>query len=279
MRYPKLAARFPGRRAFITGAASGLGYALALELVNDGWLVGINDADADRLAIAHRQLRALNGRVLAFPFDVASETDYRLAAHSFLAAAGGIDLLVNNAGLGGGGGIGEFSLADWRKLMDVNVLGVVHGCHIFLPAMQMQGRGHILNIASAAAYHSLPFIGAYNATKAAVVSITETLHAENAGSGISASVMISAFYKSDIARFTLGGDLATKRTLGLTKLASATAQEMASQTLHGLQKSKPYIVLTRDGRAIYFMKRHFPQLFLRLAPRIAKAAFAKAEAA
>lgn len=279
MQYPKLAARFPDRRAFITGAATGLGYALALDLVADGWLVGINDSDADRLALAEQQLRALGGKVLAFSFDVASETDYRRAAGAFLSAAGGIDLLINNAGLGGGGIIGEFPLADWRKLVDVNIHGVVHGCHIFLPAMQAQNHGYILNIASAAAYHSLPYIGAYSATKAAVVSLTETLHAENAASNISASVMISAFYKSDIARFTLGGELARKRTQGLTKLASANAAEMADQTLRAVEQQKPYIVLTRDGRAIYFLKRHFPEVFLRLAPRLAKAAFAKAEAA
>ncbi len=279
MKYLKLKTRFPAKRAFITGAASGLGYELATELLHDGWLVGMNDLDPDRLAAAVDRIGTSRGKAVPLAFDVASEIEYREAAKRFLAESGGIDLLVNNAGIGACGIIGEFSLADWRRVIDVNLHGVVHGCHIFLPAMLTQKSGQIVNIASAAAYHSLPFIGAYNASKAAVVSLTETLHAENAENNVFASAMISAFYKSDIDRFTLGGELARKRTAGLTKITHVTAADMAEQTLRGIEARKPYIVLTRDGKAIYFFKRHFPKFYLRLAPRIAKKAFAKAEAA
>jgi NADP-dependent 3-hydroxy acid dehydrogenase YdfG len=103
---------------------------------------------------------------------------YEKAANDFLQQAGGIDLLFNNAGVGDGGAIGEYSLENWEWMTGINQMSVVYGCHYFVPAFKKQRSGHILNTASFAAITCAPTMGAYNMTKAAVVAISETLYGE-----------------------------------------------------------------------------------------------------
>ncbi|MCZ8131168.1 MAG: SDR family NAD(P)-dependent oxidoreductase [Steroidobacteraceae bacterium] len=172
----QLAAALPGRRAFLTGAASGLGLALANELARAGWTLGLLDRDAVRLAGVAATLRAAGAPdVHAFPGDVTDEAAFTAVVAEFAMRTGGLDLMVNDAGVAVAGRFESTPLADWRWALDVNVLGVVVGCRAAVPILRRQGTGLILNVASAAGFASGPQMSAYNASKAAVISITETL--------------------------------------------------------------------------------------------------------
>ncbi len=165
-------------RAVITGAGSGLGRALALDLSGRGASVVISDIDPASAEETAGLVRAQGTRAEVIPCDVTDrdavfglvdETERRL---------GGIDFLANNAGVAVGGPFDELSIEDWRWAVDINLWGVIYGCQAAVPKMKAQGRGYILNVASAAGLLAPPAMSAYNVTKAGVVSLSETLYAE-----------------------------------------------------------------------------------------------------
>ncbi len=152
-----LEARYPKRRAFVTGAASGLGRSLALRLGMSGWTLGLNDIDAQGLDDVALAVTAAGGpKPELFVFDVADADAFGAAAAAFLEHGRGADLLFNNAGIGCGGLFLDTPLADWREVLDVNVLGVVNGARAFVPAFLRQRSGHVVNVASAAAFLRSP---------------------------------------------------------------------------------------------------------------------------
>lgn len=161
--------RYPRRRAVVTGAGSGLGRAIALELARHSWTLLLNDNDADRLGAVVDGCRSAGGRVLPALYDVADLAAHRPSADRFLSEQGGVDLVFACAGIGVGGSFLETEPAHFREVVDVNLMGTIWTGRTFLPAMAAMGRGHFITIASAAAFHGLPRISAYAATKAAVV--------------------------------------------------------------------------------------------------------------
>src|SRR5882672_11490356 len=177
MKY-SLTEHYPSKRAFITGAASGLGKALAIELAQDGWILGIADINKEQLASAARDFETAGAKTISFHLDVSDRNQYQQVAMDFLTKAGGIDLLFNNAGVGDGGTFEEYTLDNWEWMIRTNQLSVIYGCHFFIPTFKKQKSGHILNTASLAAISCAPTMGAYNMTKAAVVAISETLYCE-----------------------------------------------------------------------------------------------------
>lgn len=138
--------------AVVTGAGSGLGRALAKALAARGAQVVVSDLreDAARATVAEIAATGGTGHVVVCDVTQAAEVE-RLAAEA-ARLIGPVDLLVNNAGIGAAGHIGEVPLEAWRRTIDVNLWGVIHGCHYFVPAMRARGRGHVLNVASAAAF-------------------------------------------------------------------------------------------------------------------------------
>jgi NAD(P)-dependent dehydrogenase (short-subunit alcohol dehydrogenase family) len=263
--------RYPRKRAFVTGCASGLGRALCKELAAAGWTLGMNDVDAGGLAAAKEEVEAIGGDPRPYAFDVARADEFRDAASDFVRRNGGVDLVVNNAGLGAGGFFDGYPLEHWREVVGVNLMGVVHGCHVFLPAMKRAGSGHIVNVASAAALHALPQVSAYNATKAGVLALSETLRAELHGTGVGTSVMVSTFFRSEIAKNTRGTDAEKRKTQGLVDASRLSAEEAARRTLAGVAKNRFYIVMPTQARVLWSFKRHLPRVYLGLLPPLARA--------
>lgn len=261
-----LSSRHPSRRAFITGAASGLGHALALRLAATGWRLGLNDLDATGLA----QVGAdAGGNPALYPFDVADAAAFELAAASFLATHGPPDLLFNNAGVGCGGPFLDTPLAHWREVLDVNLLGTVHGTRAFLPAMIAQGSGHVVNVASAAAFHGLPKFSAYSASKAAVAALSEALRAELAGTGVDVTLKMTTFYRGGaIGAHTRGSDAIRRQAQTLVDRAPLDAGEAADRLLAHMARRCFHAVYPAQARVLWAIKRHAPGLYLRLVPPV-----------
>ena len=173
---------FQGRTAVITGAASGFGLEVARLAAREGMNVVMADVQADALASASAELEALGTAVLAQRTDVAKAADIEALAAATVARFGAPHLVFNNAGVGAGGLIWEHSAADWEWVMGVNLMGVAHGVRVFTPLMLEAAQkdadfeGHIVNTASMAGVINAPNMGAYNVSKHAVVSLSETLH-------------------------------------------------------------------------------------------------------
>ncbi len=261
-----LAARYPQRRAFITGAASGLGRTLALRLAAAGWRLGLNDLDATGLT----QLGAETDATPAlYPFDVADAPAFKAAAASFLATHGPPDLLFNNAGIGCGGPFLDTPLAHWREVLDVNLLGTVHGTRAFLPAMIAQGSGHVVNVASAAAFHGLPKFSAYSASKAAVAALSEALRAELSGTGVDVTLKMTTFYRgAAIGAHTRGSDAIRRQAQALVDRAPLDATEAADRLLAQMARRRFHAVYPAQARLLWAIKRHTPRLYLRLVPPV-----------
>jgi NAD(P)-dependent dehydrogenase (short-subunit alcohol dehydrogenase family) len=199
---------FEGKVAVITGAASGFGRAFAAKGASLGIKLVLADVNPAALAQTVDALRADGAEVIGVPTDVSHATQVEALAQAALDAFGKVHLLFNNAGVGSGGFVWESSENDWSWVFGVNVMGVAHGVRVFTPIMLRQNEpAHIVNTASVAGLLSPPAMGIYNASKHAVVSLTETLYhdlklaqAARAGGGeVGCSLLCPAFVPTGIA--------------------------------------------------------------------------------
>lgn len=183
----------PGRVAVVTGGASGIGRALCEAFAAAGSSVVVADVADEQAHEVAARLRTSGADALAVPVDVADPASVQALAEQTLARHGQVDVLCNNAGVSTFNLVADQSLADWHWVFDVNLWGVVHGLQAFLPAMRQQGTpAHVVNTASMGGLMGgLAFIGPYAASKAAVISLSETLHQELAlaGSPVGVSVL------------------------------------------------------------------------------------------
>jgi NAD(P)-dependent dehydrogenase (short-subunit alcohol dehydrogenase family) len=190
-----------GKVAVITGGASGIGKAVAARAAAEGMKVVIADIQEGALKATAQELSAAGADTLAVATDVSDAASVRELRDQTLGHYGAVHLVHNNAGVGLGGPIWEIPDADWRWILGVNLWGVIHGISAFVPLLVEQGEGHVVNTASIAGLITAPFIGPYNATKQAVVAISETLfkdlQAEATGVGV--SVLCPGFVQTRIA--------------------------------------------------------------------------------
>ncbi len=256
-------------RVFITGAGSGLGRALALRSVARSRAKGhdasvfVSDIDAARADETAHLVEGAGARAVARALDVRDADAFEAAAAAAVAEFGGVDLVVNNAGVAGAGAIGEAALDDWRFLVDVNMWGPIHGCHVFAPRLKAQGHGGVLNVASAAAFATGAEMGAYNTTKAAVVALSETLYSELRPHGVHAGVLCPSFFPTRLLEDFRAPSMRLK---GFAEKMFArskfSADDVADAALAGMAKGHLHIVPMPDARAVWRLKRAAPQMFL-----------------
>jgi NAD(P)-dependent dehydrogenase (short-subunit alcohol dehydrogenase family) len=191
-----------GKVAVITGAASGIGRAVATRAAAEGMKVVLADIEENALKEATDDLAANGADVIAAVTDVSDVASVRELRDRALREFGAVHLVHNNAGVGTGGPIWEVPEEDWRWILGVNLWGVVHGISTFVPLFIQQGEGHVVNTASIAGLTTAPFLGPYNATKQAVVAVSESLYKDLEGSGIKGvgvSVLCPGFVQTRIA--------------------------------------------------------------------------------
>ena len=250
---------FNGRVAVITGAASGFGRAFADKGAALGMKLVLADVDAPALAQTVSALRAAGADAIGVPTDVSDPAQVEALALAALDAFGKVHLLFNNAGVGAGGYLWESSANDWAWVFNVNVMGVAHGVRVFTPIMLRQAEpAHIVNTASVAGLLSPPSMGVYNASKHAVVSLTETLYHDlrNVGGPVGCSLLCPAFVPTGIAdaertrpdalrndaaptRSQLGADKQLHRAVRSGKLSAA---EVAEMTFEAVRAGRFYII-------------------------------------
>ncbi|MGB1220357.1 MAG: SDR family NAD(P)-dependent oxidoreductase [Alcanivoracaceae bacterium] len=252
--------------ALVTGAGSGIGRSFAYEIVRRGGSVICADIDGQRAEETARALSELGeGRAVAYRCDVGSEKEMATLAEKAESLLGRpITLVVNNAGVGVGGPIGEVPLKDWRWCLKVNLWGVIHGCHFFAPRLRELGYGGIINVASAAGFGAAPEMSAYNVTKSAVLSLSETLAAELTGTGVHVSALCPTVVPTNILdKARLPDNRSDFASAAMRKWVFTNSDEVARKTLDALDRKQLYVVPQFDGRIMWRFKRYAPALYAR----------------
>lgn len=249
-------------RAFITGAGGGLGRALALALARRRGRMVLADIHAERLAESVAAVQAAGGEAVAEALDVTDAAAVERVAEAAWARWMGLDLVVNNAGVACAGAVGEVSLANWRWALDINLYGVIHGCHAFAPRLRAQGHGAVLNVASAAGIACAPEMGPYNVGKAGVIALSETLHAELGAAGVGVTVLCPTFFPTHLLETMRATDpRQNKLAQRMFDRAKVTADDVAAAALHAVEAGDLYAVPQTDAKFIWALKRLVPERF------------------
>lgn len=204
---------FAGKVAVVTGAGSGIGRATAVLLARLGCAVHASDLNGESAAAVAAEIESAGGRAVSHMLDVADAEAVEALAGRVFAAEGAVDVLHNNAGIGHGGAVEDTTAEDWRKVIEINVLGVGYGVQAFVPRMLQQGRpGHIVNTASLAGLTAVANMVPYCASKHAVVGLSESLNAELSPRGITVTALCPGIIDTPItASAVMGGSIGERR--------------------------------------------------------------------
>ncbi len=259
----------PSQKAYavVTGAGSGIGRSFALELAKRGGDVICADID---LSSAQETVDLIQSMTSTSAYAVHCDVGLKESVHALVEQAEQllghpVTLLINNAGVGLGGKFDEVSLEDWQWCMHVNLWGVIHGCHYFVPKFKQQGFGAIINVASAAGYTAAPEMTAYNVTKSSVLALSETLASELHAYNIAVNVLCPTLVPTNIMK---NGRLPSRYSGLADKLlmnhAFTTSDAVVKKTLNRLDAGKLYTIPQPDAKLFWWMKRASPSLYVKL---------------
>jgi len=253
------------KRIFVTGGASGLGKAIALRFAQSGCKVCIGDLNDERGADAEKELRAFSPDSFYMACDVTDEQAINHVRETLTTRWGGVDLVVNNAGVAGTvGRIEDINLDDWKRVFDINLFGVVRGIKAFTPAFKAQGHGHFVNIASAAGLLTAPLMSNYNSVKAGVVSLSETMRIELEASNIHTTLVCPAFFETNLTE-SMNSELQDVDMSGkLNRMMSrseVTAEDIADSIYDAVESREFWVVPHKLERRMWVLKRWLPNYF------------------
>jgi NAD(P)-dependent dehydrogenase (short-subunit alcohol dehydrogenase family) len=264
--------RMDGKLALVTGAGSGIGRETALLCAQRGARLAICDVDETGLAGTERDARGLGCDVLAQRVDVGDRGQMQTFAASVHERAGAVDLLVNNAGVGLGASFLETPLDDWEWILPINVMGVVHGCHMFVPAMVERGRGgHVVNLSSAAGFFANPSLAAYTATKFAVLGLSEALRVELRPRGIGVTAVCPGLINTPITRNSrLRGrnEAQRERLVRIYQRRNYGPDRVAQRIMKAVQGNRAVMPVTGEAWGMWWLSRFTPSLARGLARAI-----------
>lgn len=250
--------------AVVTGAGSGIGRSFALELAKRGGTIVCADINLDA-AQETVQLIAnqTSGKAFAVQCDVTDKTQVKaLSENAEKLMNHAVTLVINNAGVGLGGKFDEVSLDDWQWCVNINLWGVIYGCHYFVPKFKQQGYGAIINVASAAGYTAAPEMTAYNVTKSSVLALSETLSAELRKDKISVNVLCPTLVPTNIMKNgRLPDSYSGVADDLLMNHAFTTSDAVAIKTLNNLDAGKLYTIPQPDAKLFWILKRASPVLY------------------
>lgn len=266
--------RFGGQLVLVTGAASGIGRATAFAFAEAGARVVAVDRDAEGAARTAEMSRLIGApQAWAEAVDVSDEAAMEKLADKVDAEYGTVDVLVNNAGIGLSGSFLQTTTEDWKKVLDVNLWGVIHGCRLFGRRMAERGQGgHIVNTASAAAFQPSRLLPAYSTSKAAVLMLSECLRAELAGQGIGVSAICPGLVNTNItatARFAGVSAEEEKRRQSraarMYGLRNYPPEKVADAILRAVARNQAVVPVTPEARSVRLLSRLAPRALRALA--------------
>ncbi len=266
------------KNCVITGAASGIGRCLAIGLAKEGMNLFMADIQVENLEKVKQEIEKMGVRVFTARCDVAKYEDLANLAREVYARLGDVDLLINNAGIAGGGFVESIELEEWKRVLEVNLWGIIHSLKVFLPRMLQRGSGHIVNTGSGAGVVGIPHHIPYIASKFAVVGISEALYSELSSRGIIVSVICPTKVKTSIMDRTnisvlqgvvSGNPEEIARKSGEFRKAfekgyfkdALIPEEVARKYIQGIKKEKLYIFDSRIVPLAMLVKAVFPRLY------------------
>ncbi|MFE3141557.1 SDR family oxidoreductase [Streptomyces scopuliridis] len=261
------AERFGGQLVLVTGAASGIGRAIAFAFAEAGARIVAVDRDAEGAARTAELARLIGAPdAWAEPADVGDGQAMEKLAERVATEYGIVDVLVNNAGIGLSGAFLDTTAEDWKKVLDVNLWGVIHGCRLFGKQMAERGQGgHIVNTASAAAYQPSKALPAYSTSKAAVLMLSECLRAELAGQGIGVSAICPGFVNTSITSTAHFAGVSAeeeerrrRKSARLYGLRNYPPEKVADAVLRAVVRNQAVVPVTPEARGARLLSRFAP---------------------
>jgi len=262
---------FKQREILITGAGSGIGRAMALAFAKKGAHLWLADRDSAGNQATADEISGQGGTARARTLDVTDTDAFAALASEINGEVGALDILINNAGIGTAGRFLDTTPESWRKTMDINLMGVVNGCHALLPAMVERGRGgHVLNTASAAAFVAGADIPVYAASKFAVRGFTEALRADMARHGIGVTALCPGIINTPIlSNGIMEGKMADQqireKIQSFYQRRGFTADQVADAALKAIRNNVAVQPVSPEAWALYYGKRLIPGLAGRFA--------------
>lgn len=263
--------RFPQKRVIITGAGSGIGRALAHEFAKKQWNIVIAEINDIRAKETADQVKNLGGKAIVVHCDVTKPTDVDKVIETATKELGGVDIMINNAGVSAGGYMERISIEDWNWILDINLKSVIYGCRAVIPLFKKQKSGHIINVASYAGLVCLPEMCSYNVAKAGVIALSETIRTELSPLGIGVSVVCPSFIKTNLMDQFRSPD-ARQRNLaqGFFNKSIMSVEAVARCIIRSISRNKMYILPQIDAKYMWWSKRHTPRLYLKASAFIYK---------
>jgi NAD(P)-dependent dehydrogenase (short-subunit alcohol dehydrogenase family) len=251
---------FMQNRMMITGAGSGLGREIALRWARDGWNLALADVNEAGLAETLAMVREAGGDGFTQRCDVRDYSQLTALAQACEEKFGGIDVIVNNAGVASGGFFADLSLEDWDWQIAINLMGVVKGCKAFLPLLE-KSKGKIVNIASMAALMQGPGMSNYNVAKAGVVALSESLLIELRQQEVGVHVVCPSFFQTNLLDSFRGPTPAMKAQVGKLLESSPISAADIAEYIHAEMAKGSFLILPHEmGRMAWAMKQKNPQL-------------------
>ncbi|WP_296246296.1 SDR family oxidoreductase [Pseudomonas sp. UBA4194] len=247
-------------RMMITGAGSGLGREIAVRWAREGWRMALADINDAGVAQTLRLVEAVGGSGFTQRCDVRDFSQLTALSQTCQERFGGIDVIVNNAGVASGGFFDELSLEDWDWQLAINLMGVVKGCRAFLPQL-LASRGKIINIASMAALMQGPAMSNYNVAKAGVVALSESLLVELRGQGVAVHVVCPSFFQTNLLDSFRGPTPEMKAAVGKLLESSPIDAAFIADYIHERVAVGDFMILPHEeGRQAWAVKQQQPEL-------------------
>ncbi len=252
---------FAGKTVFITGASSGIGEAAARAFAAEGARVAMLARRLDRLEEVKKAIEAAGGGAMIFQCDVTDAEGLRDAAGAVAEAWGGIDVALANAGFGVAGQLERLSLDDYRRQFEVNFFGLINTIHAVLPHLKAS-KGRLGMVASIAGKFGTPSTSAYNSSKAAVISLGESIYHELDECGVSVTVISPGFVESEIRSVNNRGEY-TGNPDPVPGWLVMPREKAARQIVSALYRRRPELIITRHAKLACLAQRLFPGLLRR----------------
>ncbi len=256
--------RFKQKRALITGGASGLGKALVLQFAQLGWKIAVVDINLEQAQKVTYLANEAGAEAIALYCDVGQDKDFQTIARQIRESWGGLDIIINNAGIASAGMMVDMPREEWDRVLNLNLNSVFRGCHYWLSLLPENGPAHVVNTASFAGIAQAPAMMSYNVSKAGVIALSESLRAELGYRNIGVSVICPAFFKTNLVASMPQVDSAVKSQVNKWMESSKiNANDVARDLLVGIEKNQLMVISHDYARKYYLFKRFFPKTYMK----------------